>query len=135
MAKKPARKREVPLYSFYHQPEPEEGSFTVPRSIFTNPMLKQSQPFTQREAIMWMIYKTSPGPCVAQGHWGPIHLDAGEFTCSLGGMATAWGWSQQAVRKFIEKLQEDKKRTEKPPVLSTRVESKQTVLRVCYEAI
>jgi hypothetical protein len=82
-----------------------KGVFAVSRLIFDHEFLDDGEPYSRREAWLWIIsqarYKAGEG------------LARGEFNVSMTQMASKFRWSSKAVRCFLSRLQNQKMITKK----------------------
>lgn len=82
----------------------EWGVFAVSRSIWDHPIF-EDEPFTQREAWMWLISAAAWKP-IKIGHCGQvISLGRGEFLFSVRFLADKFGWSKSRIGRFLERLE------------------------------
>lgn len=84
----------------------ERGVFAVDRGIFDHPSFRP-QPFTDREAFMWMVAEASYRPRRVRVGSASIDLSRGQLAHSLRFMAGKWRWSEPAVRRFLDRLKTD----------------------------
>jgi hypothetical protein len=102
----------------------ELGVFAVDRGIFDHPVLDDGEPFTKREAWLWLLSEASwkarekPGP----GHL--IKLSRGQLTHSIRFMANAWQWDKARVERFLGRLKTE-------TMVETHSETGQTVITIC----
>jgi len=80
-----------------------DGTFNVHRRVFDDPMF-QDEPFTRREAWLWLIATAVFRPY--RMTWGKhvVLLQRGQLVASYAQMATAWGWHRDKVRSFLRRL-------------------------------
>lgn len=80
------------------------GGVIIARSLWEHPAF-QNEPFSEREAWVWMI-------CEAQ--WKPrnrrvgkviVHVDRGQFAHSTRFLSEAWKWSHAKARRFLNRLE------------------------------
>ena len=81
----------------------ERGVFAVDRGIFTDPDFAD-EPFTEREAFLWLVSEASWRDGTRRGPKGPVFLRRGEICHSVRFMANAWQWSKSRVDRFIKRL-------------------------------
>lgn len=82
---------------------PTGGVFAVSRKIFEDPDFAP-EPFTQREAFMWLVASAAWREHETRGAFGKITLQRGEFCFSIRFLAERWGWSKSRVERFISAL-------------------------------
>lgn len=76
----------------------------ISRSIWDDPDFKD-EPFTEREAFIWLVGEASWKERKKRGSNGPVNLNRGEFCHSLRFMAKAWKWPKSRVFRFLKRLQ------------------------------
>jgi hypothetical protein len=62
------------------------------------------EPFTEREAWIWMLCAAAFAPHRKQVGRIEVELKRGQFAASLRFMAKEWGWTEARVRRFLSKL-------------------------------
>ena len=92
----------------------KESVFGVSRGIWEDPDFK-SEPFTQREAFMWLVSEAAWRDRKVRAFGGPVALRRGEVCHSIRFMAAAWKWDKAKVSRFLDMLKkrdtiEDSKR-------------------------
>lgn len=80
------------------------GTFNVARSIWTHPAFAD-EPFTEREAFMWMVGQASWRPREVRAGRYVVHTERGQFAASVRFMAEAWTWSKSRVSRFLKRLE------------------------------
>jgi len=80
-----------------------QGLILLDRGVLDHPLFKE-EPYTEREAWIWMITEASWTARSVRGKSGPIHLNRGQFSCSIRFMAEKFNWSKSRVDRFINKL-------------------------------
>jgi hypothetical protein len=81
------------------------GTIRVSRDFFDDGAFK-GEPFTEREAFLWMIMEASFKPREKRIGRESVTLERGEFAASIRFMQKAWGWaSTRRVHSFICALQ------------------------------
>lgn len=79
------------------------GRFMVGRSIWTHPAFKD-EPFTEREAFLWMVGKASWKPrSVRVGNY-VAETERGQLAASVRFMADVWKWPKSRVGRYLERL-------------------------------
>lgn len=81
----------------------DRNVFAVARSIWTDPDF-EPEPFTEREAWMWLVGAAAWKPIKARGNAGQIELQRGEFSFSIRFLAEKWDWSKSRVDRFLGTL-------------------------------
>jgi hypothetical protein len=83
------------------------GYFFVHRKVFDHPIFKD-EPYTEREAWMWLISEAEWKPTRARVGSAVVNLQRGELAHSLRYMQREWKWkSDKRVRTFLAKLESD----------------------------
>ena len=81
----------------------ERGVVAIDRGIWEDPDFPE-EPFSEREAFMWLVCEATWKDYTARGTRGPIQLKRGEVCHSIRFMAKAWGWSKSRVKRFLDRL-------------------------------
>lgn len=81
----------------------ERGVIGIAREIWDDPDFKP-EPFTEREAFMWLVSEAAWREHTARGPKGPVKLKRGEVSHSIRFMAKAWQWQKSRVARFLNKL-------------------------------
>ncbi len=100
------------------------GVFAVARSIFDHPLFAADEPFTEREAWIWLISEAAwMATRVRVGH-ALVSLDRGEVSHSIRFLADKWRWHRARVERFLKRLKTE-------TMIGTRIEDGVTVIRLC----
>ena len=83
--------------------KPTGGVFAVSRGIFEDPDFAD-EPFTQREAFMWLVASAAWKQHKTRGAYGPVTLERGEFCFSIRYLAERWQWSKSRVERALNML-------------------------------
>ena len=80
------------------------GTVNISRNIWNDTAFKP-EPFTEREAWVWMIMEASYKP--RKKPVGSIWVDLrrGQLSCSVRFMCDAWSWSKSRVDRFLKRLE------------------------------
>ena len=78
----------------------ESGTFNISRAIWNHPAFKP-EPFTEREAFIWMISEAEWKPRTKRVGGFVVNLDRGQLAASLRFMADAWRWKKDRVKRFM----------------------------------
>ena len=82
-----------------------EGLFLVDRGIFDHPAFNPDEPFSEREAFLWMVAEAAFKPrSVRTKRSGIIAIERGQLTAATRFMATRFRWSEARVRRFVQRL-------------------------------
>lgn len=82
------------------------GVFAVARDIWDHPVLSgDKEPFSKREAWMWLVSATTwkPRRVGIDGHI--VHLERGELCYSVRFLSQKWHWSKSRVARFLDVLE------------------------------
>lgn len=82
----------------------ERGVFAVDRGIFNDPDFA-NEPFTEREAFMWLISEAAWKDHRKRTDGKVIELKRGQLCHSVRFMAEAWQWSKSRVDRFLDRLE------------------------------
>lgn len=78
--------------------------FAVARSIWDDSDFA-SEPFTEREAFMWLVSSAAWKDIRARGNAGAVDLKRGEFSFATRFLAEKWQWSKSRVDRFIQRIE------------------------------
>lgn len=79
------------------------GCVRISRDIFDDAAFKD-EAFSEREAFMWLIMEASFKDREKRVGSKVISLKRGQLAASSRFMATAWGWAEARVRRYLERL-------------------------------
>lgn len=80
------------------------GVFAVARSIWEDEDFAP-EPFTEREAWMWLVSAAAWKTSRIRGARSPIELRRGEFSFAVRFLAEKWRWSKSRVSRFIDMIE------------------------------
>ena len=80
------------------------GTVNISRTIFEDAAFK-SEPFTEREAFIWMIMEArySCEPKERRVGGAVVTVGRGQFAASVRFMAEAWGWTKSRVDRYLKR--------------------------------
>ncbi len=81
----------------------ERGVYAIDRGVFEHPFFK-AEPFTEREAWMWMIGEAAWRPTRVRINRAMFDVKRGELVHAARFLARRWQWSEARVRRFLERL-------------------------------
>ena len=81
----------------------EMGVFAVDRGLFDDPDF-DPEPFTQREAWLWLIKEAAWKKRKRRISGNIIELERSQLTASIRFMAEAWQWSKSKVARFLDRI-------------------------------
>lgn len=79
------------------------GTVNISRDIWNDAAFRD-QPFTEREAFMWMVMEASWKPRERRIGSISVHLERGQLATSVRFMADAWKWQKSTVDRFLKRL-------------------------------
>ena len=82
------------------------GVFAVSRGIFEHEFF-EDEPFTEREAWIWLIREAAWKPRKVRSPTGPITIQRGQCSCSVRFLADRWKWSKSRVGRFLRRSKLD----------------------------
>jgi hypothetical protein len=82
----------------------ERGVFAVDRGIWDHDLLSDSEPFSRREAWLWLLSEAAWKPHKRRIMGRPIDLGRGQYAGSLRFIASKWRWSEPRTRRFLAAL-------------------------------
>lgn len=82
----------------------ERGVFAVDRGIFDHSVFAR-EPFTQREAWLWLIAEAAYKPRTKRAGGQVVSLKRGQLCHSVRFMADAWQWSKSRVDRFLDVIE------------------------------
>ncbi len=85
----------------------ERGVFAVCRGIWSHGAFAK-EPFTEREAWMWLISEASWKRRRYRAGDYVVDLERGQLAASIRFMAEAWRWSKSRVDRFLGRLRADR---------------------------
>lgn len=101
----------------------ERGVFAIDRDIFDHPFF-EVQPFTEREAWIWLIKEAAWKPRSRRIKKFVVNLGRGQLAASIRGMAEVWQWHRAKVERFLKRLQTE-------TMIETASDQGVTVITVC----
>lgn len=84
----------------------ERGVFAVDRGIWDHAVFRD-QPFTDREAWMWLVGEASFKSRTRNVAGKMIPLERGQLAASVRFMAEKWKWSKSSVDRFLVRLKSE----------------------------
>jgi hypothetical protein len=102
----------------------DRGFIALYRGFFDHPMFK-AEPFTEREAFVWMLMEAAhDGRRVRRGR-AVIELSRGQLCHSIRFMAVAWKWrSSSRVVRFLKRLENE-------TAIEIKTEQEATQITIC----
>lgn len=82
------------------------GVFAISRGVFDH-VAFADEPFTEREAWIWMIGEAAWKPRRVRIGSAIIALERGQIAFSTRFVASKWKWSESRVRRFLKRLKSD----------------------------
>ncbi len=84
----------------------KRGVFAVDRRLFDHPAFK-CEPFTEREAWIWMIGEAAWQPTIVRINRQCFELERGQFVHAARYLAKQWQWSASRVWRFLQRLKNE----------------------------
>lgn len=100
------------------------GYIAISRDIWDHPDLAGDEPFTKREAFMWLIAEASWKERRVRRGRTVVDLERGQLAHSVRFIASAWGWSKSAGHRFLKNL-------EKRDMVRTVSGTDATIITIC----
>lgn len=85
----------------------ERGVFAVDRGVWEHDVLVDKNPFSRREAWLWLLSEAAWKPHRRRLAGRPVEIGRGQLAASLRFMASKWRWSESRVRRFLSTLQNE----------------------------
>lgn len=82
----------------------ERGVFAIDRGVWDHDYLADPQPFSRREAWIWLLSEAAWKPHRRRIMGRQIELARGQLAASYRFMASKWRWSEARVRRFVSGL-------------------------------
>jgi hypothetical protein len=82
----------------------ERGVFAVDRGIWEHDLLTDSEPFSRREAWLWLLSEAAWKPHRRRIIGRTFELKRGQLVASTRFIASKWRWSEARVRRFLSSL-------------------------------
>lgn len=82
----------------------ERGVFAVDRGIWEHDLLADSEPFSRREAWLWLLSEAAWKPHRRRIIGRSFDLQRGQLVASCRFIASKWRWSEARVRRFLAAL-------------------------------
>jgi predicted transcriptional regulator len=102
------------------------GTVNIARTLFQDEAFKD-QPFTEREAFMWMVMEASWKDRTKRVGAIVVDLKRGQLAASIRFMAEAWQWEKSTVDRFLKRL-------EKRDMIGTASGTGVNVITICKYA-
>ena len=103
----------------------DQGYYRMWRGWMDHPALNPNEPFSTRDAFQWMIAEAAYKPHQISGHNNKIvDLERGQFATSIRFMARKFGWSDNRIRRMLNRLQGAR-------MVNTVTDTGQTVISIC----
>jgi len=99
------------------------GVFAVSRGLFDHPFFA-TEPFTEREAWMWLLAEAAWRPRRIRARFTTIELQRGQLAHATRFMAAKWQWSEARVRRFLKRLKID-------AMIDAQSDAQTTLITIC----
>jgi hypothetical protein len=101
----------------------KRGVFAIDRGLFDHPAFK-CEPFTEREAWIWMIGEAAWRPTIVRINRRCFELKRGQFVHAARYLAKRWQWSPSRAWRFLQHLKNES-------MIETDPVTDATVVTVC----
>lgn len=102
----------------------ERGVFAVDRGVFDHPMFDTPDPFTPREAWLWLISEAAWKPRRRRIGKALVELRRGQVGVTVRFLAAAWKWHRARVERYLARLRGD-------AMIETHAKTGITVITLC----
>jgi hypothetical protein len=102
----------------------ERGVFAVDRGIWNHPLLASKEPFSRREAWLWLVSEAAWKPRVRCIGSAVIDIVRGQLAHSIRFIAEAWNWPKSNVARFLACLKTE-------TMIDTKTVRGLTVITIC----
>lgn len=92
----------------------QRGYIHLGRAVFDHPIFAP-EPFTEREAWMWLICEAAWKPKRIRAPHGMVTVERGQVAHSQRFLATKWRWDRSRVRRFLALLESEEMVTQLRP--------------------
>lgn len=87
----------------YKAPLTGKGYFMIERGLANLPLFNK-EPYTEREAWIYLIEHAAYQPCIIEIDGMAIPLGMGELIASSRYLADQWGWTKDRANRYIQRL-------------------------------
>lgn len=102
----------------------ERGVFAVDRGIWDHPMFESREPFSRREAWLWLVSSAVWKGKTIFVDRKRVTLGRGQLAFSVRFMADQWGWSKSSVARFLDVLKTE-------TMIETQAGQSITIITIC----
>jgi hypothetical protein len=102
----------------------ERGVFAVDRGIWDHELVTGDDPFSRREALLWLFSEAAWKSRSVRISGKSVELKRGQLAHSIRFIAKAWNWSKSRVDRFLDELKHE-------AIIGTETVHGQTVITVC----
>jgi hypothetical protein len=88
----------------YNNSSPLRNWFAVDRGIWDYDLFDDGEPFTRREAFLWLVSEAAWKPRAFRVAGQIINLKRGQLAHSIRYIADQWHWLKSNVHRFLECL-------------------------------
>lgn len=99
------------------------GIFGITRSIWDHPLFK-NEPFTEREAWIWLIGEAAWQPTRVRVNRRAFDLQRGQLVHAVRFMGERWQWPKSKVARFLDRLKNDR-------MIGTLANPDATIITIC----
>lgn len=101
-----------------------DGFVLIHRKIFESPMFEDDEPFSKREALIWMVCAAAWTDTTVRYKGALHHLKRGQLIASIRDLADRWKWNRCKVERFLRE-------TASETAIETASETGITVITIC----
>jgi len=101
----------------------KKGVFAVDREFFDHPVFAP-EPYTEREAWLWLIKEAAWKPLTIRVRNGTMDLKRGQLAHATRYLAVRWKWSEAKVRRFLNRLKT-------ASMIPTQPDARATLITIC----
>lgn len=100
------------------------GVVAIDRGIFGHDLFETDEPFTRREAWIWLIVEAAWKDRTKRVDGKTVAVKRGQVAHSIRFMAEAWGWHRTRVDRFLRELKIE-------TMIETETETGITIITIC----
>lgn len=105
----------------------ERGVFAVDRGIWDHDVLAENEPFSRREAWLWLLSEAAWKPHKVRRVGRSIELNRGQLAHSVRFIGSQWRWHETRVRRFLAALKAEE-------MVDAKTDAAVTVVTICKYA-
>lgn len=102
----------------------ERGVFAVDRGVWDHPILQSREPYSRREAWLWLVSEATWKAKTIYVDGKRVSLNRGQLAHSIRFIADRWRWPKSNVARFLDMLKTD-------TMIETQAGHGITVITIC----